>query len=168
MNVNVHVTGLEAVRAQMARLGAPLARQALDAAAVQVEHYIEVEAGQHNQTGALVRSLYKRQTGDGWEIGHDLRHAPHAVFVHFGTKPHIIRPKNKKTLRWATGNQAAFAKGSANGAKYLGKANAKRFGFRFATEIHHPGYKGDAWMARAAALAPKLFEAQIHERIKNL
>lgn len=145
MTITVQVAGVQAVREQLARLGRDATRQALAATAVQVEHYIEVEAAKHNQTGALVRSLYKRQSGDAWEIGHDLRHAPHAVFVHFGTKAHVIRPKNKKVLRWAGGGL-----------------------FHFAKQVKHPGNAADPWMTRAAALAPRLFEAQINERIKNL
>jgi hypothetical protein len=61
-----------------------------------------------------------------WIIDHNLQHAPHALFVHFGTRPHVIRPKDKKALRWATQNQKAFAKGSA---RIWVEATMKKFGF---------------------------------------
>lgn len=51
----------------------------------------------------------------------------YAIFVHFGTAPHDITPKNKKALRWNT----------------VG-------GFAFAKKVEHPGYKGDPFMTKAA------------------
>lgn len=56
--------------------------------------------------------------------------APYAIYVHEGTRPHEIRPREKKALRWAT-------------SKGQGK------GFIFAKKVNHPGYKGDPFMYRA-------------------
>lgn len=137
MKVTVKVSGTQAVRLQMQRLArAPF--KALAQTAEDVEEIAEAGAAKHNKTGALVRSLYLRRIADGFEIGHDLQHAPHAVFVHWGTKPHVIRPKNKKTLRWPSGGA-----------------------FSFARSARHPGYKGDPWLVRAAAQAPRLFAARL-------
>lgn len=36
--------------------------------------------------------------------------AEHALFVEFGTKPHIIVPKEKKALKWKSGGSDVFAK----------------------------------------------------------
>ncbi len=36
--------------------------------------------------------------------------ASYAPFVEFGTKPHVIKPKRRQTLRWATDSGYAFAK----------------------------------------------------------
>jgi len=36
--------------------------------------------------------------------------APHGDYVLFGTKPHMIRPKNKKALHWG-GKDGPFSKG---------------------------------------------------------
>ena len=85
-----------------------------------------------------MRSVYKRRLPDGWEIGHDLQVAPEALFVHWGTRPHKIKPKRKKALRWPAGGQFAFAK-----------------------SVNHPGYKGDSWLVRAAALAPAVFDRHV-------
>lgn len=137
MKVTVKVSGTQAVRLQMQRLArAPF--KALAQTAEDVEELAEAGAAKHNKTGALVRSLYLRRIADGFEVGHDLQHAPHAVFVHWGTKPHVIRPKNKKTLRWPSGGA-----------------------FSFARSARHPGYKGDPWLVRAAAQAPRLFAARL-------
>ena len=47
----------------------------------------------------------------------------YALFVLFGTKPHSIKPKDKKALRFTSVNQFVFAKG-----------------------VEHPGYKGDNFL----------------------
>ena len=44
--------------------------------------------------------------------------ASYAPFVEFGTKPHVIRPKKRHSLRWATEE-----------------------GYTFAKLVHHPGIK---------------------------
>lgn len=36
--------------------------------------------------------------------------ASYAPFVEFGTKPHVIKPERRQTLRWATDSGYAFAK----------------------------------------------------------
>lgn len=146
MIVNLTSTGSDELRAKLQRLGQQLARQAAAAAVEDVEQYVSDEAGKHTKpggTGALFRSVYAKPVGDdAWEIGHDLRAARHALFVHWGTKPHIIRPKDKKRLRWPGPG-----------------------GFIFAREVRHPGYKGDPWLVRAAAMAPKIFEQHVTARI---
>jgi hypothetical protein len=141
--ISVNVTGVDQVRAMLSQIGKQLANKALSQTAVQVENYIEQEAAKHNKTGALVRSIYKTRLADGsWEIGHDPRHAPHALFVHWGTKKHDIRPKNKKVLRWASGGV-----------------------FHFAKVVHHPGNKPDKWLERAAASAPQMFAARVAQQV---
>lgn len=137
MKLTTSITGDKAVRAELLRIGS-LPNKALAGTAVQVEDYVEAEAAKHNKTGRLVRSIYRRQIATGWEIGHDPQHAPHALFVHWGARPHVIRRKVKKSLRWPAGGAFAFAK-----------------------KVDHPGYKGDAWMVRAAAQAPRIFEQQL-------
>ena len=143
MKLQVHLTGHQAVRDQLLRIGAQPA-QALAQTIEELEEFVEAEAGKHSKTGALVRSIYKRRITDGWELGHNLQVAPHALFVHWGARPHIIRPKNKRAMRWPGGGQ-----------------------FRFAKEVHHPGNKPDPWLARAAALAPSIFARHIQTLIAS-
>lgn len=143
--IDVQITGTEQVRAALLRIGTQAAKQALAATAVEVERYIEQQAGHHHKTGALVGSIYKTRTPEGWEIGHDPQRAPHAVFVHWGTRAHVIQPKNKKTLRWAGGGM-----------------------FHFAKKINHPGNKADPWMERAAELAPGLFQQHVAAQLARI
>ena len=152
--IRVTLTGTEAIRAQFARLeqiaqGAALARTAAD-----VERLVEREADKHTKTGALFQSVYSRKITGGYEIGHDLQRAPHALFVHWGTKPHVIRPKDRKVLRWAS-----------DGKSY--PSSARGDFFIFAREVHHPGYKGDPWLKRAAAEAPRIFARHVENLIRK-
>jgi len=137
MKLQVHLTGAKEVRERLLAIGSQPA-QALNETIEELEEFVEGEVGKHSKTGTLTRSIYKRHIADGWELGHDLQVAPHALFVHWGARPHVIKPKNKRALRWPSGGQ-----------------------FRFAKEVHHPGNKPDPWMARAAALAPTIFARRI-------
>lgn len=67
--------------------------------------------------------------------------APYAAPVHQGSKPHTIRPKKQKALRWAS---------------QKGKA-----GFKFAKVVRHPGTKPDQFLYQAA----KRGQAQIRQEI---
>lgn len=145
MNVNINVTGTAQVRAMLQRIGPALADNALAQTAVKVEDYIRAEAGSHLKTGALNSSIFKRRTSEGWEVGHDLQRAPHAVFVLFGTKAHLIKPKKKKALRWAGGGA-----------------------FHFAKVVKHPGTKADDWLKRAAAMAPQIFAQAVQAHVNQL
>lgn len=118
---------------------------ALDVTAVQVEALVEAGAGRHAKKGALERSIFKRRVDGGWEVGHDSQVAPYARFVHDGARPHVIEPDKRKALRWPVPG-----------------------GFAFAKKVHHPGYKGDAWLRRAANQALPIFEQALNTRLKGV
>lgn len=139
MKLGAQVTGAEETRRELLRIGSLPAR-ALAQTAEDTEDFVAIQAAKHNKRGALVASTYLRRVADGFDVGHDGQRAPHAIFVHWGTKPHVIAPKKKTTLRWASGGI-----------------------FHFAKRVQHPGYRGDPWMARAAAQAPRLFNDHIHQ-----
>lgn len=148
--IKVNVSGLESVRRQLIQIGSAGAQMALDQTAEDVEDYVRQEAAKHNRTGALVASIDKQRIPGGWEVFHDLQRAPEALFVHWGTKPHVIKPKGraaggKNALRW-----------SAGGA------------FKFAGKVNHPGYKGDPWMVRAAAKAPLIFQKHVEDYLARI
>ena len=86
-------------------------------------------AESHRKTGALVRSLGTNpiKIKGGYTIKSRGDIAPHNVFVHFGTRPRTIKPKNKKELRSTVGGVFAFSK-----------------------IVKHGGYKGDPFIFRAA------------------
>ena len=140
------IAALEAIRRQMLRLVPDLSRDVTGATAQQMFEQARAGADRHTKTGALVRSLKIRNKGaDRYEVYHDLQAAPHALFVHWGTKPHLIRPKTKKALRWAGPN-----------------------GFVFASIVHHPGYKGDPYLVRARTAVAQRFSTIAREAWANL
>lgn len=182
--IQVEVSGTEALRAKLQRIGAVLTRQALDSTAVEVEEYVLQEAGKHHKTprrtGALVQSIYKARIPNGWEIAHDLQRAPHALFFKFGTGLHgpkrqkfEIRAKNKKALHYAKDGVFWFWFGpkspqeQATIRKWV-KNNSggnARVMFRWP---QNPGMKKDDWMARAAAIAPAVFERHVNQKLSTL
>lgn len=150
MKFTQDLAGTEAIRCKLEQIGDRLAKRALAETAEEIEENVGEWAGRHTRpggTGALFRSIVARPLGDGsqWEIGHDLQVAPHALFVHWGTKPHKIKPKNKKMLRFPVGGKFAFAR-----------------------EVNHPGYKGDPWLVDQAAEAPKIFERRVNALLATL
>lgn len=138
------LAGMDALRRSLLRLVPDLSRDVTDATANEALRQAQAAADRHTKTGALVRSLKLRRKGEGqMEIYHDLQAAPHALFVHWGTRAHIIKPKTKKALRWAGPN-----------------------GFVFAKIVHHPGYKGDPYLLRARDAVAQQF-ARIAGNIWN-
>ncbi len=119
--------------------------KALAITAVGVEDLVEAGAAVHAKTGQLERSIFKGRITGGWEVGHDSRVAPYARFVHDGSRPHVILPKDKRTLRWPVPG-----------------------GFAFAKRVNHPGYSGDAWLRRAATQALPIFERALDQRLKGV
>jgi len=90
----------------------------------------------HTKTGRLENNIYHKVKGLKGEVGVENngmlvdwrgRYVNYAIFVHFGSKPHKILPKNKKALRWTSGSV-----------------------FQFAKSVNHPGYKGDEFLYNAA------------------
>lgn len=133
--IHLAVDGLAEVRRTLLRLVPDLRREVTPDLAQQALTDAQQAADRHTQTGALVRSLKLRKgPDDSYEVYHDLQVAPHALFVHWGTRPHVIRPKDKQALRWVSGD-----------------------GFAFAKIVHHPGYKGDPYLLRARTAVAQQF-----------
>lgn len=141
--IELNLEGLDAIRDTFKRLVPEVRQHVLDGMAQIAFDTAQQQVDTHTKTGALARSLRMRPEGDSaWIIGHHLQHAPHAVFVHWGTRAHIIRPKEKKTLRWPSGQ--------GRGTHFV-----------FARWVRHPGYAGDAWLVKAADEAVRQFDAVV-------
>ncbi len=146
--VKIKLTGSSGIKAALSRITSSEAKKALDATAEELESYVHTEAGKHTKTGALARSVDKRRITGGWVIFNDPQVAPHAIFVHDGTKSHEILPRKKKILRFP-------------GALASGKN-----GFVFTKAVHHPGTSPDKWMRHAADKALQIYESELKKRIK--
>ena len=125
--IRVEIAGLDAVEKHLQEVPRRVERRVLLDMAQIIYDHAERAADRHTRTGALRQSLYNRPIPHGREIGHDPQRAPHALFVHWGTRPHVIKPKKRKALRWTSGGEFVFAK-----------------------FVRHPGYKGDAYLVDAA------------------
>jgi hypothetical protein len=130
----LRIDGVEVIHEGFKRLGAAGPKAAARLAQAVFDD-VQGGADAHTKTGALFQSVRIKKSAVGYLIDHDERRAPYAEFVMRGAKPHAIRPKTKKALRWVGGNQFVFA--------------------RF---VRHPGYQGDPYMKRAAEAAPRHFE----------
>ena len=141
IDLNLSIDGLAQVRVRFAALVPETQQQVLKGLAQVVFDTAQRQADTHTQTGAMARSLRLRPEGDSaWIVDHDLQAAPHALFVHWGNRPHVIKPKDRKMLR--------FVAGQGGGTHFV-----------FARFVKHPGYKGDPWLVQAADAAVKQFDA---------
>lgn len=143
-DVRITVEGLPAVEKRFKATDEAISL-ALATTAVHVEDLVERGAGVHAKTGQLERSIFKARVQGGWEVGHNSQVAPYARFVHDGARPHVIEPDKKRALRWPVPG-----------------------GFAFAKKVNHPGYRGDAWLRRAAAQALPIFERSLDARIRGV
>lgn len=144
MAITVKVLGVEAVKSELLQLPPALEKSVIRQMAQIAFDAAYRDANRHSKSGKLTQSLFNRAIPNGREVGHDPTVAPHALFVHFGTRPHKIRPKDKKALRWAGPN-----------------------GFIFAREVNHPGYRGDPYLNRAADDAIRRFSSIVDNAIKE-
>ena len=76
-----------------------------------------------SRTGRLITSTQGKATGFEGKLFNEVSYAG---YVHDGTKPHVIRPKSVKALKFKVGGSTVYAK-----------------------KVNHPGYKGDPWIERA-------------------
>lgn len=69
--------------------------------------------------------------------------ADYAGYVEQGTRPHVIRPKNRKALRWAASSGDARLSGSPRSGGRV----------RFAKRVQHPGTRAQPFMVPGAQKA---------------
>lgn len=141
---------LAEIRRRMLSMVPELKQETTRATAQQVFDQARIAADKHTKTGALVRSLKIRATRkDRYEVYHDLQIAPHALFVHWGTKAHEIRPKQNRPNPHL---------------RFIGKTGR----FVFAKRVWHPGYKGDPYLVRARTAVAQRFSTIAREAWANL
>ena len=144
MPISIRVAGTELVTNELIGLTPKIERTVLARMSQIAFDDAQRGAGAHSKKGDLFASLYNRKIPKGREVGHDPQRAPHALFVNFGTRPHVILPKKKRALRWVVGNRFVFAK-----------------------KVNHPGYRGDPYMIRAADEALRQFAAIVDTAFKD-
>lgn len=143
--MRIELTGQTEAHATFKSLLPKVQKTALARLAAAVHDDVKDMIGLHTKTGAMEQSLRWIKQDDEHIIYNDLQRDEHALFVHWGTKPHVIRPTTKKTLRWPLPG-----------------------GFAFAKKVNHPGYKGDPYFVKAAEEAPKRFEVIVRQLQKEI
>ena len=104
-----------------------------------------------SRTGTLERAVQSEVTDGGFRGVVSLNEgvAGYGPCVHEGSRAHVIRPRNKRVLRWP------------------GKG-----GFVFSKISHHPGYKGDPFLYDAlydnSAEIDKIFDEEIENAVNQL
>jgi hypothetical protein len=96
------------------------------------ERAARLNVAKHTKTGETARNLRNRTTPDGVEW---FDRAPQASFLEYGTRPHVIRPRRAKALRW------------------VGES-----GPIFATKVNHPGTRPEPWLEPAITDHAGIFE----------
>lgn len=123
---------------------------------VQLETIAGAKAKVPRKTGHLARSIIPGPVSDTHAIVE--ARTPYAAAVEFGSKPHIIEPKNASVLAWP---------GSAKNRRLSGRARSgtKSSDMVFAKKVHHPGTKPQPYLIPAAKAAlKKLGVAGVVER----
>lgn len=109
---------------------------------------VEQRVARHSKSGVLERSLGSgaiRESDRTFVVKSDGQIAPYNIFLHWGSRPHEIRPKERKSLRWVSGNKFAFAK-----------------------FVKHPGYRGSPFMVTATNNVLSQFDQIVSKYVKEL
>lgn len=83
------------------------------------------------------------------------------LWKEYGTRPHIIEPKNKKALTWLSNTNT----GSLKPFKSMMTKNSSMESRVFAKKVYHPGTQGDYYISRV--FMPEV-EKLIDEIIKSI
>lgn len=129
------VEGLAALIRRMEAIGEaqPVLRAAQIAAVAEAQKIVPVK------THHLQRSIRPgRIMGQTAEV---VAATPYAAPVEFGTRPHIIRPKNRKVLAWG------------GERRLTGRLKAGSQATHFATLVHHPGTRAQPYLLPGARKA---------------
>ena len=123
-------------RLNAAKGGRPLLRT------IQLRAVAESKKRVARKTGHTARTIAPGSLTDRYTI---VTAAGAAAFLEFDTKPHTIRPKNRKALAWAA---------SPSGRRLSGRARTGAK-LRFAKVVRHPGTKKQPFLLPGAVAAVK-------------
>jgi HK97 gp10 family phage protein len=123
------------------KISEPILQKAVEYTGAILAKYTEKNNPVPFRTGRLLQSFsYStgRLTGK-W--GPRVYYAP---FVEFGTRPHLIMPRNAKVLAWETSGGGKYVT-SASGKSYY---KAGKGTMHFAAYVNHPGTKAQPFMEK--------------------
>jgi len=137
-----HVLGVDALERRLKAISGPATTEAM-AKRLGLSTVREAKLLVHRKTGNLGRSIHVvSATPSSVKV---VASAHYAADLEFGTRPHEIKPRVRKALRWAAAGQRRLSGAPRSGAT----------GFFFATVVHHPGTKPYPFLLPGARIAVK-------------
>ncbi len=106
---------------------------------VQLSTVAEAKARVPRKTGTLARSIVPGATSN--DSARVEARANYAGYVEHGTRPHVIRPKNRKALAWGGDRRLSGRLRSGSSATH------------FAKKVNHPGTKAQPFLVPGAKAA---------------
>lgn len=110
----IDLTNLEGALEEAARVSGQSVHQIMLGFASEIQADMQQRA--HVVTGKMRANIAIKDEADGITVGVDDAIVPYAKYEAYGTRPHIIRAKNKKALAFKIGGKTVIVK-----------------------EVHHPG-----------------------------
>jgi hypothetical protein len=107
---------------------------------IQLQAVREAKTLVPRKTGYLGRSIGPGSLTRSFAIVH--ANAGYAAYVELGTKPHIIRPRNKRVLSWPAAGSARLSGRVRSGGSRV-----------FARRVNHPGTKAQPFLVPGARKA---------------
>lgn len=149
--MSLNVSGDEALVRRLAAVGdvRRTNRAILTRWRIRTTQLAKVNVAPHKRTGTLQRSIGPGELSDTRATVRAT--AAHAGYLEFGTRPHVIRPRNRRVLAWSDQPGATRLSGSM------------RTGFRpnvFARLVNHPGTAASPFLAPAARQALSEIDAE--------
>lgn len=142
--MGVEFRGLPQLRARMKAIGdgRPILRR------LQIDTTANAKRLAPHKTRTLSRSI-----APGFLTGREAwvhARAPYAAYVEKGTRPHVIRPKRARSLRFPASGVATTLGGrvTTGASRSLGRG-----AYVFAREVHHPGTKPKPFLLPGAKKA---------------
>lgn len=105
---------------------------------IQIRAVREAKLRVARKTGHTARTIAPGELNDSYTI---VRAAGAAIFLEFGTRPHVIVPRTKSVLSWTEGKRLS-------GRNRTGVAAGPRV---FARRVNHPGTKPQPFLVPGAA-----------------
>ena len=132
MNITINVLRGEELRAALRVAPAAVRRHlaaSIEAVARDVVEHARASHRFKTRSGTLERFTEAKvdRANLRAEVGFKASDVPYGAYVHDGTPPHKIRPKDRRALRWVAGGDFVFAKG-----------------------VNHPGTAPDPFLYNAA------------------
>lgn len=125
--MKIRIRGVSAVLSDLEAMRDGFVRDAEEALAISLRDVQERARAEHRfttRTGLAERSIRTAEARKGQTLfGTVYTALDYGVYLHEGTRPHVIEPRRKKALRWTDGGR-----------------------FVFARRVKHPGTKADPYI----------------------